>query len=82
LLPVVPIPAPPLEVVEVPGPVRFVAVLLLDVVVGFVVVVGLVVVVLTVVVLVDVEAEVLGDEELELELAQSREASWSTAVAP
>ncbi|HEY5189774.1 MAG TPA: hypothetical protein VII87_12115 [Solirubrobacteraceae bacterium] len=50
--------------------------------VGFVVVVGLVVVVLTVVVLVDVEAEVLGDEELELELAQSREASWSTAVAP
>jgi hypothetical protein len=75
-------PAPPLlEVVEVPVPPGFVAVLLVDELV--LVEVGLVVVVLGVVVVVVVLVVV--DElvlELELELEQSRAASWLTVVAP
>jgi len=73
-------PAPPLEVVEVPGPPGFVAVLLDDELVllevGLVVVL-LVVVVVGVVVVLDGLVLVLV-----LELEQSRAASWLTVVAP
>jgi hypothetical protein len=77
-LPVVPMPAPPLEVVEVPVPPGFVAVLLDDELV--LLEVGLVVVLLGVVVVV-VVVVVLDELVLELELEQFRAASWLTVVA-
>ena len=76
----VPNGAPPLEVVEVPVPPGFVAVLLDDELV--LLEVGVVVVLLVVVVVVVV---VVLDElvlELEVELEQSRAASWLIVVAP
>lgn len=72
-------PAPPLEVVEVPVPPGFVAVLLDDELV--LLEVGVVVVLLLVVVVVDVVV-VLDELLLELELEQSRAASWLIVVAP
>ncbi len=77
MLPVVPKPAPPLEVVEVPVPPGFVAVLLDDELV--LLELGLVLVLLVVV---DVVVVVVELDELELELEQSRAASLLTVVAP